>query len=174
MIDEVKVQFLGAYVGSAIAAISALFAFAFTYSQNNKMNAQTQERMDVESRLSIIPFINMEFKLNSTVKEYVLLHIDKPDRNNLTGALIIKNVGLAAAVGINFHYHNYEGDKDMDLNNLELNKEIKIGLHYINELNLDNYIFYKDLFGRKYRQRYLVYKNTNDTYTARIHPPEQL
>lgn len=55
-------SFWGGYIGSAFGVIATIFAFLFTYIQNEKQHKMTQDQLDEQIRLQVLPFLTFSFK----------------------------------------------------------------------------------------------------------------
>lgn len=55
-------SFWGGYIGSAFGVIATIFAFLFTYIQNEKQHRITQNQLDEQIRLQVLPFLTFSFE----------------------------------------------------------------------------------------------------------------
>lgn len=54
--------FWGGYIGSTFGVIATIFAFLFTYIQNEKQHRMTQNQLDEQIRLQVLPFFTLSFE----------------------------------------------------------------------------------------------------------------
>ena len=181
--DKNWLSFWGTFIGSIIAALATFIAFYFTYSAN----IATQTEMNEQSRIEILPFLNvLKYEsLNEPGRnlgriqfEPQIIRVDL-DFNKPADALLnlrIQNIGKATAVNIKLQYNRCSTNV---LANLPCGEAVylffyaKIHDPTPFELNL----IFSDLDGRNYKQTFKVsphmhsFTDTAETDIGIISPP---
>lgn len=188
----------GSIIGGLLGAITTIIAFRYTYNQNkdqyekssianSQQHKDTQKRIDEQSRIEILPFLNiLKYEnLNGPGRNLgriqfepqiirVDLDFDKPADVPLN--LRIQNIGKATAVNIKLQYNRCSTNV---LANLSCGEAVylffyaKIHDPTPFELNL----IFSDLAGRNYKQTFKVsphmhsFTDTAEAAIGVISPP---
>lgn len=185
--------FWGGYLGSAFGVIASLFAFLFTYIQNEKQHKQTREEMKEQSRLAILPMIDVklsatDFPENDISKNMLRIDTDlelargrgdirrtphyeevKKAFNSEPSSHFIKlemtNIGLAALTDL---FIGASPDKMFPLGSLA--KGSSISYDFLFPLGKNSYsflLYFRDMQNNLYKQSFLY---CTDGHTAQYSP----
>ncbi len=121
--SEVKMSFLGAYLGGIITYFGVLLTVHNTNKLSEANEAKEKNRIFEEKRLNNLPYIGIEFiKMDKTEQQdaaivYETLFYNKAGNSLLFKLLSIRNYGLGGAFNLNirvyenlndFHYLNFQ------------------------------------------------------------------
>lgn len=184
-------SFWGGYLGSAFGVIASLFAFMFTYIQNEKQHKQTREEMKNSERLSVRPYIIIPKVEVGVSSQETAMSITKDGSiegdkyrflfGGIEHLVHLRNIGANHALDLKIESN--DGENAKVLGYILTNRTIKVELDMPSQNLLNKKlcppiimrIAYTDIMGFAYYQKLQITNPIEDQYCFHLStPPEPI